>query len=431
MNVIAVKAITDVTPDVAFDYLMKLGFTTLVDQEVGADGGIYSDITQSTALGGLTYGVTTHEMTAAYAAIANGGIYTKPVLYSKVVDYDGNVIIDNTVPTTHVAMKPTTAWQLVEGMKSVVNAGTGGAARMTTGITCAGKTGTTSSNYDLWFCGMTPYYTSSIWMGYDMNENMGTSSAHKYMWRDINDKIVEVKALDTSAQFPSCPSGVGSRKVCRISNKAPGPDCPTFSDYCGTDVSMGSCEGHDFTEFCADSGCLATPMCQNKVKYVVEVDGKTKERTAVGAPKEWVLPNEGTDIPTCPLHPDDGSNMVTITATAGEGGSISPSVTVEKSSSVTFYITPYTGYTINDVSVDGVSIGPKSSYTFANVQANATIHVTFKKTSTDNGQQPTTNSTTSTSGTTAAPTSETTSAPTSETTAAPTSETTTTTEVAP
>ncbi|MBR3600695.1 MAG: transglycosylase domain-containing protein, partial [Lachnospiraceae bacterium] len=80
MNILAVKAITDATEEVAFEYLMKLGFTTLVDQEVAADGSIYSDITQSTALGGLTYGVTTYEMTAAYGAIANGGIYTKPVL---------------------------------------------------------------------------------------------------------------------------------------------------------------------------------------------------------------------------------------------------------------------------------------------------------------------------------------------------------------
>ena len=114
MNIIAVQAITAVTPEVAFRYLKRLGFTTIVDEYVSPSGVLFTDIQQSTALGGLTYGVTNLEITAAYAAIANMGTYIKPCFYSKVYDHDGNLVIDNTVPeklpTTHTACKATTAW---------------------------------------------------------------------------------------------------------------------------------------------------------------------------------------------------------------------------------------------------------------------------------------------------------------------------------
>ena len=85
-------------------------------------------------------------------------------------------------------------------------------------MTCAGKTGTTSENYDLWFCGMTPYYTASIWMGYDSNVDMGGQNTHKYMWRDIMDQIVELEGQDTSADFDV-------RRESRQSASARSPDC--------------------------------------------------------------------------------------------------------------------------------------------------------------------------------------------------------------
>lgn len=423
-NVIAAKTITEVTPEAAFEYLLAYGFTTLHDGTTSP----YTDITQSCALGGLTDGVTNLEMTAAYATIANMGVYTEPVFYSKVVDHDGNVVIDNTDPTKRqrVVMKESTAWQLQQALKSVVYAGTAGSAALRSGMICAGKTGTTSSNFDLWFCGMTPYYTSSVWMGYDMNVNMGSSGAHKYIWRDINDKIVEVKGLDTSATFPDAPDGVGTRSVCQISNKSPGPDCPTFSDYCGTDVALGSCEGHEFTEFCAESGMLATSACPNKVKYVVEEGPNENQQTAVGAPKEWVLPPVGTEIPTCTLHPEDAG--VTITTTASEGGTVSPSTTAPKGSTVTVYFTPYSGYKIDSVIINGIAVGNPNSYTFTNIQANATVHVNFKRSGGGSTEQQTTAAPTTTQAptTTAAPT--TTQAPTETTTQAP-EETTTQTPV--
>ena len=95
VNIVTVKTFQKVTPQTGFDYLLNLGFTTLVDRRETSDGQIYSDIQLPTALGGLTDGVTNVELTAAYAAIANGGTYIKPVYYTKIVDSKGNVLLQN------------------------------------------------------------------------------------------------------------------------------------------------------------------------------------------------------------------------------------------------------------------------------------------------------------------------------------------------
>lgn len=407
MNILAVKAITKVTPEVAYDYLIDLGFEHLYDNELSADGTmILTDKTQSAALGGLTEGVTTYEMTGAYACIANGGVYTKPVFYTKVVDHDGNVVIDNTTPTTHRVIKDTTAFQLIEAMKSVVNSGTGTPAKMRSGIVCAGKTGTTSSQYDLWFCGMTPYYTASIWMGYDSNVNMGGSNTHKYMWRDIMDQIAVMEGQDPSTDFER-PAGITSITLCQISGKLPIEGCPTFTDYCASDFSPGgTCTGHESIEICMDSKMVATSKCPNKQSFVVEVDEKTGNKTLADAPDDVVYTEE-----VCTLHPEDTG--FTITSSAGTGGTITPTQTVEAGASVTFYITPATGYAISDVIVNGVSVGAVTSYTFTDVQGDGTISASFVSTGGETPQppQPTTQPTTQPEPTTQPSTDGTTSVP--------------------
>lgn len=424
MNVIAVKTITAVTTDVAYEYLVDLGFTTIVDQYVDSDGSVYTDKTQSTALGGLTYGVTNLEITAAYAAIANGGVYTKPVFYSKVVDHDGNVVIDNTTPTTRIVMQPTTAWQLLDAMKSVVNSGTGTPCRMTTGVTCAGKTGTTSNNYDLWFCGMSPYYTASIWMGYDSNVDMGSSVPHKYMWRDIMDQIAILEGHDTSVDFAR-PDGITSVTLCKISGKLPEEGCPTCSDYIAASAIPGTkCTGHETVWICLDTNCVATDTCVNTIELVVDINSNTHKKEFLDAPEGIVYTEE-----TCPLHPEGGM-VFTVTTSAGDGGTISPTFTAKQGSTVTVYITAYSGYQVSDVKVNGTSVGAVQEYTITNLSADTTITATFKKKSGGGSTDATTQGPSSSETTTEAPpTSETTTEapPTSETTteAPPTSETTT------
>ena len=166
INIIAVKTLTQITPQLGFDYLQSLGFTTLVtDKVVGNE--VYSDIQQSLALGGITDGVKNEELTAAYASIANGGIYNEPILYTKITDHDGNIIIDKTeTQQTRRVMKETTSFLLTSAMQDVVTSGTGASVNFGN-MSIAGKTGTTSDYVDVWFAGYTPYYTAAVWAGYD------------------------------------------------------------------------------------------------------------------------------------------------------------------------------------------------------------------------------------------------------------------------
>lgn len=197
MNVCAVKTLTEITPQLGFDYLLNFGFTTLVQNRTEKDGSVVSDIQQPLALGGITDGITNLEITAAYATIANQGTYTRPVFYSKVVDSNGRILLDNTTPTTHTVLKSSTASLLTQGMTSVITEGTGKACALTDGMPVSGKTGTTSSAYDLWFCGYTPYLTASIWTGYDENKELGSDQAyHERLWSKIMSKIDQVKGYE-------------------------------------------------------------------------------------------------------------------------------------------------------------------------------------------------------------------------------------------
>ena len=149
LNIIAVKTLTDITPQLGFDYLQNFGFTTLVSKRVQSDNRVVSDITQSLALGGITDGVTNLELNAAYGAIANMGTYTKPLFYTKILDHNGDVLIENE-PQTRQVIKETTAYLLTSAMEDVVTKGTGGSVNFGN-MPIAGKTGTTSDYNDVWF----------------------------------------------------------------------------------------------------------------------------------------------------------------------------------------------------------------------------------------------------------------------------------------
>ena len=272
MNVIAVEAITLITPQLAFDYLKNFGFTTLVEHEV-INGKPFSDIQQATALGGLTKGVKNYELNAAYAAIANGGVYIEPKLYTKVVDHDGNVILDNTEAKSKRILKETTAFLLTSAMQDVVNGGTGSSVNFgTTAI--AGKTGTTSDYVDVWFAGYTNYYTATTWTGYDNNAKMkdpAEKNFSKTMWRKVMSKIHE----DLPYSSFSVPDGIVSATVCSRSGKQPIAglcDGTLYTEYFeeGT-VPTASCDVHYAGTMCAIDGLPATENCPFKTTGVFEL----------------------------------------------------------------------------------------------------------------------------------------------------------------
>ncbi len=162
MNTIAARVNVALGTMRSYNFLKdNLGITSLVqsDQNVGA-----------LALGGLTKGVTVYEMAAAYSAFANEGTYTKPYLYTKVVDQNGRIILENQIES-HTAMSSQTARVMNQLLSYTVSSGTGTPANLHTHET-AGKTGTTSGDYDRWFVGYTAQYSAAIWFGYDYDHTV-------------------------------------------------------------------------------------------------------------------------------------------------------------------------------------------------------------------------------------------------------------------
>lgn len=226
-NIVTVKTFEKVSPQTGFDYLLNLGFSTLVDKKHSEDGKIYTDIQLPTALGGLTDGVTNLELTAAYASIANGGTYIEPVFYTKIVDHEGNLLLENK-PDTKRVMKESSAWLLTNAMKDVISYGTGTAAKFKDIKTeQAGKTGTTSDNTDYWFEGYTPYYTAGIWTGYDMNTPQPAGNFHKIMWKEIMEKIHKKMKLEEKGF--TMPDGIVSCNICTKSGLLANSDACTFA----------------------------------------------------------------------------------------------------------------------------------------------------------------------------------------------------------
>lgn len=260
MNVLTVKCLTQITPKLGFDYLENFGFTTLNELD---------DCYQPMALGGVG-GVTNLELCAAYAAIANSGYYNKPRLYTRVLDSDGNVILDHRVPETRQVLKETTAFLLTSAMTDTMTIGTGKAANFSNSMSTAGKSGTTTLNKDSWFVGYTPYYTCSVWVGYDNSIEMTSKTEQglaKKLWRAIMGEIHE----ELPNQSFLTPAGIVQVAVCSKSGKLPiaglcdVQGCVVTEYFDENTVPTESCDIHYIGDVCAYSNLPACAECPFKI----------------------------------------------------------------------------------------------------------------------------------------------------------------------
>ncbi len=278
MNILAAKVIVDAGVYNAYNYLKNFGFENVTEDDINAN----------TALGGLTNGVTVLELTAAYGTIANGGVYMKPTPYTKVLDHDGNVLLEYNYEGKRV-LKETTSFLLTDMMEDVISGGgTGGLARFQKNkMPVAGKTGTTTDDKDLVFAGYTPYYVSAIWMGYDTPKKISyDKSYHLIVWRTVMDQLHDSLPYKEFER----PEGIQTASYCAVANQAP-IDGVCSADYYGagyygnmvsTDYCVaatapsGQCTAHSIYRICKESGDLAGPDCPDDVVEEVSlavVDG--------------------------------------------------------------------------------------------------------------------------------------------------------------
>lgn len=210
VNTVAVRVLADmVTPQASFNFVQDK-YKIDLEEAVQKNGKIMSDMDVAPlALGGLTKGVCTRDMAEAYATFPNSGVYTYSRTYTKVEDSSGKVILENKSVKEPV-IKDTTAYYMNSMLTDVVTKGTA-AGHGLSGMTSAGKTGTTSENYDRWFVGYTPYYTAAVWTGYPMNEKMRTQgNPALILWQQVMNEVH--KGLENK-KFP-VPNGLVSVKFC-------------------------------------------------------------------------------------------------------------------------------------------------------------------------------------------------------------------------
>ncbi len=323
MNVVTVKTLADITPQVGFDYLLNLGFTTLVENRVEENGKSYSDIGLPLALGGITDGVTNLELNAAYASMANGGIYQSPIFYTKITDSEGNVLLENSSESKQV-MKASTAWLLTDAMKDVVSAGgTGSGIKFNNStIPIAGKTGTTSNSADIWFSGYTPYYTATIWCGYDYSKELKNSNFHKKIWTAIMNKIHENLEYKDFAK----PDTIKSATICTKCGKlaieglcdhAEGGSAVKTEYFAAGTVPTEFCSCHVAYTICKDTLKRATAFCPNTEEKVYLIKAETSETDDT----PYVLPI-GFDTDYCKLHEHGAS----IPSEDPSGGTTTPPI---------------------------------------------------------------------------------------------------------
>lgn len=295
INVVAVKTLTEIGTGLGLQYAEDLGITTLQS----------SDNVQALALGGITYGVKNIDLAAAYATIANGGNYNRPNFYTRVEDFSGTTILDTTDNEAKEVLKPTTAWLLTSAMKDVMTQGTGTPANFP-GMTLAGKSGTTTSNRDTVFAGFSPYYTCTIWGGFDDNAIQKSTSYSKTIWKAIMKGIHE--GLEDK-DFER-PADIVEKTVCTASGKLPveGMCTPKTEFFAVGTEPTEPCDKHTSILICPDSGLPVNPYCPAPLPGII-VGTDTPQGPTEGGYNIWQETLGGI----CSIHfpvPEESSDEV-------------------------------------------------------------------------------------------------------------------------
>lgn len=307
INTNAVQTLQDVGIETSMSYLEKMG---IIDTENPANDNFVSGSESNThdeglsplSLGGMTRGLSPLEITAAYGAIANDGVYIEPIAFTKIEDRHGNVLLDNT-PQETIVVSPQIAYIMKDILRTTATNGLSSPARFGN-MAVAGKTGTTQRQADIWFAGFTPHYVSATWIGNDspsLTMSQGSQTAAMF-WRHINATIHE--GLETISSFPR-PNGITTASICIASGKLATSTCShdernvvvTEIFATGT-VPNEYCDMHETVEICAETGLLATEFCP-----------ETITRSFVGGDGQYDSSDEGgwrnhAPTETCDVHTD-------------------------------------------------------------------------------------------------------------------------------
>lgn len=266
INVSSARTLKKIGIPTSIKYLKKLGIIN--EENPSKDNFVQSSENKthndenlaSLALGGMTKGVSPLDMTAAYSAIANDGVYNEPIIYTKVLDKDGNIVLEKEAKQRRV-VSPQIAYVMKDILRSTAYEHTGKNA-IIKGQASAGKTGTTDYNADFWFVGFTNYYTAATWMGNDSPKITITQNSWlaAKLWGHIMTKIHQDK--ESKPQFAQ-PDGIVKAYVCTKSGKKPNQFCS--SDPRGVVREEIFAKGTEPTETCNVHVALEVNSSNNKL----------------------------------------------------------------------------------------------------------------------------------------------------------------------
>ena len=298
-NTTECKIMSELGPRNSIEFLRKMGITTLVTADENSE---HNDENLPMVLGGLTIGISPLEMAGAYATIANDGVYITPTFYTKVEDSSGNVILEAKQDKTRVMSEANAFIEKSILTGPVIGAGGTASRCKIPNQETAGKTGTTTSNVDRWFCGFTSYYTAATWYGYDRNQERLTGSANAtnrscQLWAAVMKKI----HADLPESSFTKPSNVVTARICLQSGKVATEACSkTYTEYFVKGTIPSDCEGHTKLTICTDTGKIATEHCPNKEEKSYtkkpEKEESTLWRTDEG--DKYDIPTETCDVHT-------------------------------------------------------------------------------------------------------------------------------------
>lgn len=266
-NIPMVKVMMELTPKKSIEYLKKMGITTLDDTK---------DANPALSIGGLSKGISPLEMAGAYASIANDGVYTAPIFFTKVVDSSGNTVLTANQEKTRVISE-----QNAYLTRSIVSEPTksGGTATYCAipGMETCAKTGSTDDYVDRWLCGFTPYYTAACWFGYDNDQEPLKVGKTTYsvdgrnpagqLWSSIMKDIHKGLA---NKNFNKPSTGLVQKTICKYTGGVATSSCTnTYTETFTTDNVPENCQGHGTQKICTESGKVANEYCPaDKVKTV-------------------------------------------------------------------------------------------------------------------------------------------------------------------
>ena len=269
VNTIAANTLDRITPEYGFEFAQeKFGISTLVEQDLQF---------ASLALGAQHYGVTVRDMSCAFATFVNDGTYRKGRTYTKVYDRDGNVVIDNEQVVKEDVLSEKTVNYMNYCLNEAVNQGTGYEAKIK-GISVAGKTGSTSSFRDRWFCGFTGYYTAAVWCGYDIPERITMAQGYSgnpaaQLWKAVLAPLHEgkedIRLYDTRVMktISVCKdSGKIATDACKQDIRNTGKDkdlnrVDSVMVY-PEDIPSAKCSLHTMVEICKSGDGVANEYCK-------------------------------------------------------------------------------------------------------------------------------------------------------------------------